>query len=529
MGIETSRRGFLRGIAGVAAIGAAGNVFAIGRGAGGKIRLAAVGVDGKGYSDWSPMVKSGLAELVAWCDADETKRDVAMRKAKKDLPGVDLSKIPFFTDYRKLLEKCGEYKVDAMTISTPDHVHAPVAIQAMKQGIHVYVQKPLVRTLWELDYFNRTAKENGVVVQMGNQGSSLDSMRRCTEVLQSGILGEITEVHVWTNRAVWPQGTGVANYVKGRGANGDPVRKGLDWNAWLATAAERPFLDKYPKGTKVYDPWKLGSNVYHPFTWRGFLDFGCGAFGDMACHTMNLPFRGLELANVTDAECVSIDQYNDVAYPAKSVVKMTYAARTAKFGPQKGKALPAVTLFWYDGYDESKPGQSASKPDAALMPKWIAKHGSVPNTGCLIIGTKGQVLMQDDYGAKCAIALEADKEFKDVFKHEAAKAVARSIPFRKDSAAAAGKSTVEMKGFANGHYIEFLDAINGVGSVYEQTHSRCFSDIEYCIPQMEGILVGCVAQQLPGKKLKWCSKSQKFDLDAANALVKPNIRKGFEF
>ena len=105
MGIETSRRGFLRGIAGVAAIGAAGNVFAIGRGAGGKIRLAAVGVEGKGYSDWSPMVKSGLAELVAWCDADETKRDVAMRQAKKDLPGVDLSKIPFFTDYRRLLEK----------------------------------------------------------------------------------------------------------------------------------------------------------------------------------------------------------------------------------------------------------------------------------------------------------------------------------------------------------------------------------------------------------------------------------------
>ena len=107
--------------------------------------------------------------------------------------------------------------------------------------------------------------------------------------------------------------------------------------------------------------------------------------------------------------------------------------------------------------------------------------------------------------------------------------MARSIPFRAGSAAAAGKSTVEMKGFAQGHYIEFLDAIEGKGPYYEQTHSRCFSDVEYCVPQMEGILVGCVAQRLPGKKLNWNSCTQKFDLAAANAFVKPFIRDGFGF
>ena len=516
---DINRRGFLKGAASAAAFAASGTCF----GAkpfvpGQKIRLAAVGVDGKGYSDWSPMVKSGLAELVAWCDADTKMRDIAMKKAKKDHPGLDLTKIPFFTDYRKLLEKCAELGVQAMTISTPDHVHAPVAIQAMKQGINVYVQKPLVRTLWELDYFNKTAKENGVVVQMGNQGSSVDSMRRCTEVIQSGILGDVREVHVWTNRPVWPQGKGVADWVKGH-PGGDPVRKGLDWNAWLATAADRPFLDKYPKNADVYDPWKLGKNVYHKFTWRGFFDFGCGAFGDMACHTMNLAFRGLELGGVSDAECTMIDSANDVAYPLKSIVKLTYKARESKV--RKGVTLPAVTLFWYDGN---------KKPSAELMPKWAATHdGKVPNTGCLIIGSKGSVLMQDDYGAKCAIALDADKEFKDVFAHEAAKAVARSIPFRKDSSAAAGKSTVEMKGFGTGHYIEFLNAIRGEGPVFEQTHSRCFSDIEYCIPQMEGILVGCVAQRLPGKKIAWNSAKQTFDSADANAFIKPYIRKGFEF
>ena len=519
MTINSSRRGFLKGMAGLAALGGAGGCFTVGRGGSGKIRLAAVGVMGKGYSDWTPMIKSGLAEMVAFCDADYSMREKAQMKLIQDGIDLDMYEIPFYTDYRKLLDDCGLLGVEAMTISTPDHVHAPVAIGAMKQGIHVFVQKPLVRTLWELDYFNKTARENNVIVQMGNQGSSLDSMRRCTEVIQSGILGDVKEVHVWTNRPVWPQGTGVAEWVKGH-PKGDPVRTGLNWDAWLATASKRPFLDKYPDDADVYDPWKLGKNVYHTFTWRGFFDFGCGAFGDMACHTMNLAFRGLELGGVSDAVCTMIESENDVAYPLKSVVKLTYKERESKVRP--GVKLPAVTLYWYDG-DE--------KPDAAIMPKWAETHGGkVPNTGCYIIGSKGAVLMQDDYGAKCAIALEDDKEFKDVFKHEAAKAVPRAIPFCGGSSeVAGGKSTVEMKGFAEGHYGEFLRAIKGVGPVYSQTHSRCFSDVEYCIPQMEGILVGCVAQRLPGKTLNWCSCKQAFDDEAANAFVKPFIRKGFEF
>ena len=164
------------------------------------------------------------------------------------------------------------------------------------------------------------------------------------------------------------------------------------------------------------------------------------------------------------------------------------------------------------------------------MPKWAATHkGKVPNTGCYIIGSKGAVLMQDDYGARCAIALNDDKEFVDVFKHEAAKAVPRSIPFLGESNAKVGKSTVEMKGFAEGHYGEFVMAIRGQGNFYEQTQSRCFSDVEYCSPQMEGSLVGCVAQQLPGKFLKWDSCKQAFDTDAANNLVKPHLRDGYKF
>ena len=524
MHISTSRRGFLQGLAGASAFAIGGCKCPFGCQ---KVKLAAVGVMGKGYSDWTPMLKTGLVEIVAFCDCDINAREEAQMALVRDGIDFDMYSVPFFTDYRKLLDNAGLLGIEAMTISTPDHVHAPVAIQAMREGIHVYVQKPLVRTLWELDYFDRTAKDNGVIVQMGNQGSSLDSMRRCTEVLQSGILGDVKEVHVWTNRAVWPQGKGVADYVISRGDKGDAVRDGLNWDAWLATAKKRPFLDNYPKGAKVYDPWNLGSNVYHTFTWRGFYDFGCGAFGDMACHTMNLAFRGLELGGVSGAECVRIEEKNDIAYPTKSVVKMTYKARESKVRP--GVKLPGVTLFWYDGFDERNPGKSGNKPTPDVMPEVVRQYGAVPDTGCYIIGSEGKVLMQDDYGAECAIALKGDKAFADIFAHEAAKAVPRSIPFCAGSAAISGTSTVEMKGFAEGHYTEFLHAIRGEGNWYEQTHSRCFSDIEYSIPQMEGILVGCVAQQVPGR-LVWDAATQSFvGSAAANHLVKPYIRKGWEF
>ncbi|MGN0852622.1 MAG: Gfo/Idh/MocA family protein [Kiritimatiellia bacterium] len=518
--VNASRRNFLQGLGTAALFSVGGCRSLCGQQ---KIKLAAVGVMGKGYSDWTPMLKSGLVEIVAFCDCDYMARERAQRRLSQEGIDFDMYRVPFYTDYRRLLDDAKMLGIEAMTVSTPDHVHAPVAIQAMKQGIHVYVQKPLVRTLWELDYFEKTARQNGVCVQMGNQGSSLDSMRRCTEVIQSGILGDVKEVHVWTNRPVWPQGKAVADWVKGH-PKGDAVRDGLNWDAWLATAQKRPFLDQYPKDADVYDPWNLGKNVYHTFTWRGFFDFGAGAFGDMACHTMNLAFRGLELAGVSDAERTMIESENDVAYPLKSVVKLTYMPRDSKIQKNadgSAKKLPAVTLYWYDG---------DVKPDAAIMPKWAAANGGkVPNTGCYIMGTKGDVLMQDDYGAKCAIALKGDKTFSDIFQHESAKTVKRSIPYRKEASVVSGKSTVEMKGFGIGQYIEFLDAIRGEGNYYEQTHSRCFSDIEYCIPQMEGILVGCIAQRVPGK-LEWCSKRQMFkNNDVANRFVKPYIRQGWEF
>ncbi len=486
----------------------------------GKIKLAVYGVMGKGFSDWFPMVKSGLAEIVALCDADETKFEDAQKQLDKNKFALDLSKVAKYTDYRKMLAdiKSGKIKVEAMTISTSDHMHAACAIPAMKMGIHCYVQKPLVRTLKELSCFNKTAKSTGVVTQMGNQGSAINKFRRAVEILQAGILGDVTEVHVWTNRPVWPQGKAAGEATKGAA---DPIPATFNWDAWLGTAKMRNFKGKYKEGANVYNPWKICSNVYHPFNWRGFFDFGAGAFGDMACHTMNLPFRGLELTPACAAECVRIEDKDDIAYPMKSIVELTYPARK---GAISGREMPEVKLFWYDGN---------LKPDAKLMPQVIAKDGKVPNTGCIILGSKGILCSTNDYGGDSFIALKGEKMIQNIDVHPACSEakIARSIPYAGEGAVdgkmdtSSGAAAVS----ADPHYIEFLNAILEKGPVYKQVNSRCYSDVDYSVPIMESILIGCVAQQVPGKKLNWNHCTQKFDDCAANKLCSPHVREGFEF
>ncbi|HOR98545.1 MAG TPA: Gfo/Idh/MocA family oxidoreductase, partial [Kiritimatiellia bacterium] len=383
--------------------------------------------------------------------------------AELEKAGVKPSQVKCYSDFRKMLDECKN--LDAVTVSTPDHMHAPAAIRAMKQGCHVFVQKPLVRTIWEARYFEKVAKSCGVVTQMGNQGSANNGLRRNAELLQAGVLGDVTEVHVWTNRPIWPQGIG-------RPEGSDPIPETLDWDSYLGTAPVRPF--------------KAG--VYHTFKWRGFFDFGTGAFGDMACHTMNLPFRGLRLGAVESAECIQIEGKNNETYPNKSIVRLTYAAR--------GR-LPRVTLYWYDGN---------LKPSAEIMPKVVATLGQVPNTGCLIMGSKGMVCSTNDYGADGYIAFNDEAKMKSMSKHEALTEAVIPAKFRPNT---------------NGHYLEFVNACKG--------QDVCFSDVDHSVPMLESMLVGCVAQQVPGK-LKWDSRKQEFANNAAaNALVKPHIRPGWEF
>lgn len=424
-----------------------------------KLNIGVIGVGGKGWSDWMPMFENG-ENIVALCDVDRGPVDKALAAIEK--AGKKPAEVKCYSDYRKMLDECKN--LDAVTVSTPDHTHAAAAIRAMKMGCHVYVQKPLVRTIWEAHYFEKTAKACGVVTQMGNQGSAGDGLRRNVEILQAGALGTVTEVHVWTNRPVWPQGIA-------RPEGSDPIPETLDWQSWLGTAPERPF--------------KAG--VYHTFKWRGFFDFGTGAFGDMACHTMNVPFRGLQLGAVESAECVQIEGKNSETYPNKSIVKLHYAAR---------KGLPAVDLFWYDGN---------LKPSADIMPQVIRTLGQVPNTGCLIIGDKGMMVSTNDYGQEAYVAFTGEEKMKSTTKHEALIGIPQTIPRCKNG----------------NHYIEFVDACKGEG--------KAFSDVGVSVPMMEGMLVGCIAQQVPGK-LSWNSKLQRFIGNlAANDLTKPYIRKGWEY
>jgi len=431
-----------------------------------RLQLGVVGAGGQGGHDWRALASCGNVDVVALCDVDANVFDDAGKWfAEKGLTPSYRT----YADYRKMLET--EKHLDAVLVATPDHTHGPAAIQAMKRGCHVYVEKPLVRTVWEAREFAKVAKQYGVVTQMGNHGSAKDGLRRGVEVLRSGVLGNVTEVHVWTNRPeISPGNTWGWKQPLKRPEGEDPVPKELSWDLWLGTSPARPF--------------KKG--VYHRILWRAFYDFGTGAFGDMACHTMNLAFRGLELGEVVAGEAVEISEHYDDTYPAYSKVRLTYAARGKK---------PPVALYWYDGY---------RKPPAEIMPQVVASLGDVPTTGCFILGDKGVMVNTDDYGENSYIALKGEEKVKAITKHEACLGIPATLPRAK------GQS----------QHLEFVDACFG--------KTNTFAGIDHSVPLVESMLVGCLAQRVPGK-VAWNAAKGLSDNAQANAFVKPFIRRGWEY
>jgi hypothetical protein len=220
--------------------------------------------------------------------------------------------------------------------------------------------------------------------------------------------------------------------------------------------------------------------------WRAFYDFGTGAFGDMACHTMNLAFRGLDLGEVLSGEAVEISEHYDDTFPQYSKVRLTYAARGQK---------PPVDLYWYDGY---------RKPPVELMPQVIATLGSVPATGCFIRGDKGVMVNTDDYGENSYIAFTGEEKMRALSKHDACAAVPVTLPRVKDQ---------NQRG-------QFVDACLGL--------TQTSSDIDHSVPLVESMLVGCLAQRIPGK-ISWNAATCLSDSAQANALLKPAVRSGWEF
>ncbi|RYD46670.1 MAG: Gfo/Idh/MocA family oxidoreductase, partial [Verrucomicrobiaceae bacterium] len=343
-----------------------------------RINIACIGVGGKGDSDVNDAAKCG-GTIVGLCDVDRRfldKKGEKFPEAKK------------FADYRKMLSELGS-SIDAVTISGPDHMHGPAAMLAMGMGKHIYCQKPLTQTVFEARELKRIAAEKKLATQMGNQGSAHDGLRRAVEVIQAGVIGAPQELHVWSNRPIWPQGMD-------RPKGSSPVPDYLDWNLWLGTAADRPYVEK----------------AYHDFAWRGWSDFGTGALGDMACHTVNMPFRALKLGYPTVVECEMASRIYSETYPLTSRIRFEFPERDG---------LPPLKFWWYDGAPdkEFKP----LRPYPNIVKDVVAMKGSLPASGCLIIGDKGILFSPDDYGSQFFIQLKDEKTFTKGDDHEAVKAV----------------------------------------------------------------------------------------------------------
>ena len=338
-----------------------------------KLNIGIIGCGGKGYSD---MKGCEGENIVALCDVDENSGG----QARKDHPDAK-----FYHDFRELLEK---EKVDAVTVSTPDHMHAPISLMAMRMGLHVYCQKPLTHLVSEARMMRKVAKEFKVATQMGNQGSAEPGLRRAVEVIQSGAIGPVKEVHVWSNRPIWPQG--IPNpYPE------EKIPEHLKWDLWLGVAPFRPY-----------------NQLYCPFKWRGWWDFGTGALGDMACHTANLPFRALKLEYPTaiEVDLSKCEGRNEQTAPNRSAIKFEFPARADLPGVQ----MPKVAFFWHDGGNkvplEIVEGLDLTGVQGGKKKKKVEKlvSGDIPGSGCLIIGEKAKLFSPYDYGSAFKIFPEVD-------------------------------------------------------------------------------------------------------------------------
>ncbi|MFO0865953.1 MAG: Gfo/Idh/MocA family oxidoreductase [Gemmataceae bacterium] len=314
-----------------------------------KLNIALIGAGGRAEGN-----RDGVRgeNIVAICDVDDARAAGTF----KQYPDA-----PKFKDYRQMLDKVRG--IDAVVVSTPDHTHAHASITAMRMGKHCYCEKPLTHSVYEARMMRETAAKHKVATQMGNQGTSSSGLRQNVEIIRSGAIGDVREVHVWTNRPIWPQN------IEQR-PPAQPIPDGLDWNQWLGPAPERAY-----------------NRAYVPFAWRGWWDFGTGALGDMGCHTMNMPYMALNLGAPNTVEA-------DLATPLNNETGPNGCTVTYEF-PARGE-MPACKLYWYE---------RRQPPERLMM-------GQKPTgSGALLVGSKGTLLCTSDYGDNFKLLPEAD--FRD--------------------------------------------------------------------------------------------------------------------
>jgi len=332
-------------------------------GANDTLRVAGVGVGGKGSSD---IEQAGqVMEVVALCDIDDER----LGQRAKTWPSAKT-----FFDYRRMYDQIAK-EFDAVVVSTADHSHALAAVLAMRLGKHVYCQKPLTHTVQEARILREAAAKAGVCTQMGNQGSALNGLRRAVELVRGGTLGSVTEAHVWTNRPAhyWKQSPDIVARPKDMAE----VPKHVHWDEWVGPAPVRPY-----------------HRAYHPHDWRGYWDFGTGALGDMACHTANMPFRALQL-DAPVAVAAEAGEINPETFPAWAHIQYHFPARG-------GRA--AVTLHWYEGKRDGK----KVLPPADLLAKLMKPGEKLTDSGSILVGDKGILFSPNDYGSQYRITPEKD-------------------------------------------------------------------------------------------------------------------------
>ncbi|MCC3862561.1 Gfo/Idh/MocA family protein [Pseudemcibacter aquimaris] len=478
MNNKTNRRSFIKKTAGAALGFTIVPRHVLGQGMtapSDQLNVAVIGGGGKGYTDALNAWNNGASRISAICDVDFNMAERAFEKfpnAKK------------YKDWRKVLDEMQD--IDALTISTPDHTHAVIANAAMKLGKHVYVQKPLTHSIHEARVLTESAEKHKIVTQMGNQGASGPGVKKMIEWFDAGIIGTVDEVHVWTNRPVWPQGIkSPTEFPK--------MMDGLDWDSFIGPAS---MVDYHP--------------LYHPFKWRGWWNFGTGALGDMACHLIDPPFRVLGLGYPTEVESSVGALYSQDWVPDYLPESCPPSSRTQLKFPASDKNPSDVKMSWTDG------GLRPFRPDLIPADHDIGDRGS--SNGVIMIGTKG-IMTCGTYAENPKIYLNDGTMME--FDTDALEEAPNALP-------------------ENGHAAAWVDACKaGHGSA---EHKALTSSFDFAGPLTESILMGNLAIRsfnvrekngnrfnYPGrKKLLWDGPNMKItNFDPANQFVKREYREGW--
>ena len=408
-----------------------------------QLQVANIGVNGMGFSDLKNIGSHPKVKLVGFCDIDSQRFD----KADKEFPGV-----AHFADYMEMLEKLGD-TVDAVSVGIPDHSHARASIEAMKRGKHVYCQKPLAHTVWECRQMRLWAEKTGLITQMGNQIHSNIEYRLGVRLLQDGAIGKIKEVHSWVD----VDGRERTHRTERPGQTEEkPVPENVRWDLWVGPAPMRPFVP----------------DVYHPFVWRDWQDFGSGALGDFGCHILDPVFTALELTAPLSLQAENAGTNNEV-WPGPQKIRYLFPGT-------KWTADKTLPVTWWDG--RQRPAKElAQMPDDVNLPK----------AGSLYIGESGNLLLPHVAGPR----LYPKEEFS-----------AYAYPH-------------DVKGALHWHV--------WVDHIFENTKTS--DGFHYAGPLAETVQLGNIASRFPGQMLEWDAPSMHLSgPDGAAARLTTTYRPGFE-